>query len=60
MIRYLLANGADVNQREGRRSLYLAVIQDNTAIVRLLLEFGSDPNFNRRPANEAVDDIMRR
>jgi Ankyrin repeats (3 copies)/Ankyrin repeat len=55
--RYLLEKGANVNlggMELGIENgpLWLAVRFGDTDIVRLLLQYGADPNLNRRPANE--------
>jgi ankyrin repeat protein len=54
--RFLLENGANVNQGGEYGPLWYAVRQNNTEVSRLLLvEYEADPNLNRRrPGDEEV------
>lgn len=57
---YLLENGADPNRGEPYGSLYCAVDyavkRDSSEIVSLFLDYGADPNHNRKAANEEEDN----
>ncbi len=46
-VQRILANGMDINMRNssGRSLLGQAVIQNNPGVVRLLLEYGADPDY---------------
>ena len=46
MVRYILACGADKNDRDsfGDTALHVAVFQSNSGVVKLLLDYGFDPN----------------
>jgi ankyrin repeat protein len=59
MTRFLLQNGANANPGGSsvkNSPLVHAVKENNTHVVRLLLEYGADPNLHPRPGGDDDDD----